>query len=616
MKSRTCCCNGALLRRILTRAALLWGGYLILWLVALPVELLSKPEWYTAIERRELVLSASAVYSHAIPFFYGLLVAWLLFLYLYRSRSANFFGALPLRRETVFLTHYLAGLLCALVPNFLIMGATMLAGASCGVSLVTESAIWFAAHSLGYVFYYSLAVLCAMVVGNLIAMPCLYVIVNFVVVVVETVVKELLEGLLYGFRFSGSAKLGFLSPFYYTVLDGNGPACVRTWDGGTITALEFTGWKFLLIYAAVGVALAVGAFFLYRHRRMEVAGDVVAIKQLKPVFRYVFAFGFALVAGTALAEMVVDSMASQYARSICACVVLCAAVGYFLGEMILLRTLRVFRKKNFLRCSICVVLTAVTLLCVRLDLLGVESYVPDAEEVIGVSLQDSRHDVTDPTGIRQVLELHREILAHKAETEQKCREDVWTPRFKLTYTLADGREVSRSYRLPVVKNQPADPESLIYQFEEIYNTPEFILARELPDEDVTLENIHNCVIYYYDTEKQYTVTLDPSNAETCALWQQAMLPDMKAGRLGVEYYTDRSRTEQTVVQPAGSAETATMAVSSTYSEVSVELELYTDRASGKTGYYYYTIPAEATLTRQALNGLGVPDSAFEIPNEE
>ena len=85
MKSRMSCCNAALLRRILSRTALLWGAYLLIWLVVLPANLLSVNEWDTVLELKQIVLRDAADACHAVSFFYGLAVAWFLFLYLHRT---------------------------------------------------------------------------------------------------------------------------------------------------------------------------------------------------------------------------------------------------------------------------------------------------------------------------------------------------------------------------------------------------------------------------------------------------------------------------------------------------------------------------------------------------
>lgn len=48
---------------------------------------------------------------------FGLLSAMAVFSYLYNSRSVGLMHTLPLKREGLFLTNYLSGLSCFLLPN-------------------------------------------------------------------------------------------------------------------------------------------------------------------------------------------------------------------------------------------------------------------------------------------------------------------------------------------------------------------------------------------------------------------------------------------------------------------------------------------------------------------
>ena len=597
MKSRTSCFNMALLRRVLTRTVLLWGAYLLFWLVLLPVDMFAT-EWRNVLDIQETLLEKASSSCHIMSFLYAFAVAWLLFLYQFRSRSANFFGALPLRRETVFVTNCLAGILCSVVPNFLIMGLTMAAGFANGANLIVESAVWFASQTLTYLFYFGLSLLCAMLVGNLVAMPLVYLVLNFAAAVVELVLKSLLESLLYGFRFTGDLTMGPFSPLYYSIFEGNGPKVYRHYENGNLVFARFEGWGMLLILAAVGIGLAAGAFFLYKHRRMEVAGDVIAVKALRPVFLYVFAFGFTLVGGTVLAEIVAERMESTYFVQIAACLLIAAVLGYFLGEIILQRTLRVFRKRSFLRCGICVAIVVLFLGCVRLDVLGIEHYIPQEDEIAGVQLRDAIHVVEDPVRIRQVMELHQEIIDRKEETEEICRSgDVWIPRMEITYVLQNGSEVSRSYRLPIYEDKAPDPNSLIYKYEEIDNTAEMILSRKMPSQPVKVETVDSCAIYYNLPGGTYSEKITLTEEEAVRLWEEAMLPDMKAANLGTNYQTVR-------YDPAGTI---------TYSDVSVQLEL----KDGKyLQYYHFNIPPTAVRTMEDLMELGVPEEAFYLVDEK
>ncbi len=605
MKSRVCCCNSGLIGRDLRRSALLWGGYLLLWFVAMPANLFSSADWMGAMDMRRTVLEFAAETCHVISALYGLVVAWFLFSYLHKARSANFFGALPLRRETQFLSHYISGLLCSLLPNLVLYGATVLAGAMLGANLVVETAIWFAAHSLTFLFYYSFAVLCAMLVGNLIAMPVLYGILNFVAVVLESVCRALVESLLFGVSLGNDMMFDWLSPLYY-FLDGNGPDVKRIYENDQLVDFVFEGWGALLIVAAVGLVLAVVAFMLHRRRAMETAGDVVAVKRLRPVFLYIFTFGCSAVIGTLLASMLVRDMDSSSFLPISACLLLATVIGHFLGHVILQRSLRVFNRKNLLTCGISLAALVVVLGAMKLDVFGVVRYMPQKDDVAAVRLGSSRHDVDDPQRIAEVMELHQEILARRSETEALCRESNYEPVLRIIYVLENGREVRRAYRLPLTDENQEDPNCLLRKYEVINNTPEMILAREVPTTEITWQSVDNCIVFYDVGNEQgydHTDRVEPNSQEAVKLWQEAILLDLQAGNMGLELYTDH-------YQPTADKPVVETAVVEYRSQVSVEFQLRT--AEGNYDYYYYQIPAAAVHTKAALIELGVPEEAFKI----
>ena len=593
MKSRASFCNLALLRRNLTRSSLIWLAYLLLWLVMLPANLISNGSHLTVLSMQRLVLQ-QVESSHVFSFFYGAMVAWFLFAYLCRGRSANFFSALPLRRETFFLTNYLSGLLCSLVPNFLIVGLTIFAGFSQDANVILEAGIWFAAHSMTFLFYYSFAVLCAMVVGQIVAIPLLYGVLNLSAVVVESMVRTLDGSLVYGLAHSTDFSFSWLSPLYYFLFEGSGPACKQIWQDGELTAIRFTGWTGLWAVTAVGFVFAAAAFWCYRRRRMEAAGDVMAVRHLRPVFRWCFTLGCTLVIGELLASLLIDNLSTSYFYAISACLLVAAILGYFLSEVILSKSLRVFTKGNLLRCGICCLALAALLIGCRLDVLNIASYVPASDMVQGVILGGSENAVENPEIIRETIALQQEILGRQKETEQLVQDADICSYFPITYILKDGSTVRRNYYLPFDQKISKDPDSLIRQYEDLSNEPAAILARENPG-NFTVKDIDYCLITYVADETTGLMSsFDLSTQEAMTLWEDGILEDLKAGSLGKMNYTGFSDSQ-------------------TYTTINIELCLKDSaRSDGdyETTYYGYSIPASATNTLRILKSLGLPEKAF------
>ena len=102
---------------------------------------------------------------------FGVLAAMAVCSHLYNARSANFFGSLPIRREGLFVTHYLAGLAFLLAPSGVVFVLTLLIEAAGGTVALAPLGFWLAVTCGECLFFYSLAVFCGMFTGHILAHP-------------------------------------------------------------------------------------------------------------------------------------------------------------------------------------------------------------------------------------------------------------------------------------------------------------------------------------------------------------------------------------------------------------------------------------------------------------
>ena len=530
MKSKTCCCNGAVLKRTLFRSMPLWGAYLLCWLIVLPVMILSQNRWHELLNLREYILQVAANSCHLVAFVYGLAAAWVSFSFLYHSRSANFFGALPLKRQTLFLTCYLSGLLLSVIPNVLVALLSLLAGLTKGWFVGAELAVWLGAQTLCFVFYYSFAVALAMVVGHAAALPGLYLVMNFLAVGLETLIRSLLDSFVYGMWFSGDFWFDWASPLYYALAE-DGPWVQTIWGEQNPMDYVFEGWGMLLILAAVGVALAGLAFWFFRRRRMESAGDVIAVRHLKPVFLYCFTVGCSLVVGGILTSMLITNTSTYNFLPILGCLLVGTVLGYFGGEMMLHKSLRVFRKRNWANCAVACLVIAAALCCARFDLFGYSRYVPLAEEVEAVNLTYGETYIADPGMIEETLALHQEILDRRTETELAVENnDVWYNSMYLRYRLKNGKTVSRCYELPCGAGIDSEPDSLVRQYDALYNDPDYTVLRNLP-QNYTARDIESSYLYQSGEEGIYL-----SRQEAYDFLKTVVEPDLRDSSMGKVYH--------------------------------------------------------------------------------
>ena len=588
MKSRTSCCNAAVLKRTAFQGLPLWGAYLLLWLILLPVMLYSGERWYGLMEVRDYVLSMTAGSCQIFGAAYGLASACMVFHWLYKSRSANFFGALPLSRTTLFGTCYLAGLLFAVVPHLVAVVLSVPAAFVWGMALLKDLMIWFAVMTLTYLFYYSLSVLIAMIVGNLIALPVLYAIVNFTAVVVEAVVRSLLEYFVYGLSFRGSFLFDWASPLHYTLLQGDGPDVRRIYDevAADATDIVFEGWPLILIMAAVGVVFAAIAYFLHKHRRMESAGDVIAVQHLKPVVLYCFTFGCSIVLGYCLANLLVStSIGTEDFVGVLLCMLMGAFIGYFLGQMLLHKSMRVFRKRYWLNWAVtCLIITA-AMLCARYDLFGYAHYVPDLDEVEAVSLGYGGDFYEDSAFMEDVAEFHQACIDRQYETERMDVHQDGYNRMYLSYKMKDGRLVEREYLLPISEELARDENSLIRMFEDAYNDPDYKLVRRLPDHFAAAD-IESCQIVQNASGKDVWL----SRQEAYEFIKTCLEPDIRESSMETVCYCGYHDWEK-----------------SKYCNINVEISFREDMTNDESvnRYYYFSVTADAHRILEFADGKGI-----------
>ena len=160
MRSGTSCFNGAVFKKTLARFWPLWAVNLVFWVIALPLRALLRLHLQESDSMLRFAYTAvtdvtGGILGTVITALGAILVAMAVCSHLYNSRSANFMGSLPVRREGLFLSHYLAGLVMLLAPNCLVFLLTLAIEAAGGTLLIAPLAWWLAVSCGMYFFFYS-----------------------------------------------------------------------------------------------------------------------------------------------------------------------------------------------------------------------------------------------------------------------------------------------------------------------------------------------------------------------------------------------------------------------------------------------------------------------------
>lgn len=555
MRSATSFFDKTLFRSQLKHTWPLWLGYTALWLFLVPVALFSELSayqgGYSAADASYLLLNTGVRGGVFISFFFGLFFAMLSFSHLTQSRATNGFHALPVRRETIFMTAYLTGLFCQLstiLVTFL-LGAAVSAPLHLSFWSVTGAAMGSA--MLEAVFFYSFAVLCMMMTGQILAAPVFYFVGNILVPGMEYLLRNFAGNFLYGYSGHTDVALGFLSPplYMYPEVD---IASIETCESGsyyvTAYALEHRSFMILAAYALAGLVIALIALLLYRTRKSEMTGSTVAFPWATPIFKYGVAFCTAVSLGQFLYYFLFGQYRSSGSDSLPGTILCMAAaglVGYFAAEMLIKKSFRVFRAgaKGAAIVALALVLLGVAM---SFDLTGYEKHVPDESEIESVYYTFSgMTNVTtdDADTIRRLTAAHQAIVKNRNEQariadawdadtlSQSDHDDIEHFSLRLTYYLKDGSQLSRSYSLYLRRSDLTVPSSATARVNALYMCRESVLRRVLGygcDHLGDTPRFLDSYCYYYDENsntKDYALTAAQAEQVYAALMQDVQDSD-------------------------------------------------------------------------------------------
>ena len=432
------------------------------------------------------IFNFSGLLSFLIAFF-SIITAAAVFSFMYKDTSTAMINALPFTRRTVFTSKYLSGLFMIMIPLFIFF--LSLAGIGLSLDCLNMSLLlrWlFIFFSLSLLLY-SLAVIIGMFTGSLIAHISFFAIANFLLMGVLYLIDFFLQQFLYGFAGTSPEVMAFFvkaTPIYY---------------GAEVNNYVTIDWQVWIIYLVLGFLFTWLALKMYENRKMENAGDVVAIKKLYPVFKYGVTVCSSLALGALLISMFYGS--SQNILAMITFFLLAGMIGYFVAEMLLKKSFRVLGSyKGFV-----VYACLAALLCVSVynDWYGYAIGIPDEEKVQAVAFDN--HSQSQNYEIEQVLMADQDGNINPFLTE--------IPNLPASLALAFGTPismqkdpVSNDYIYPDMQKATPEQARLLWSvYPGIYCEKETIdevleLHRYLVDNIKTVKSQYRA--YSYDANKE------------------------------------------------------------------------------------------------------------------
>ena len=476
MRLKVSFCNKTVLKTDIVRYAPLWGGYTLM-LALLTLMCIRAPGESPEYAYAEMVRLFSARAGHMVFIngFYALAVVQALWGDLLTPRLCNSLHAMPVTRDGFFGAHLVSGVLFAIVPNVLVysLAALMVPGEIAAAPLMT-----LAAGCLQYLFYLGAALVAVQLAGNRMGMVLAYGMLNFFSILVYWFCAEVFTPLTYGTE----ANVNWMANICPTVVMYRGSYFTpleHYLDTPTASIYYYDGmergrlWVPAMACALVGVGLIALAQFLYRRRKLESAGDLLAYPGLAPVFLVMNTLMVAAFIHLGVSLMDFEAVSQYFFLP------LGLIVGYVSGLMLLRRTTRVFRKRLLLPLAGILVLCALTVCGIYTDVFKVIRRVPQENQVMSVTVEPVNGnygrkplEVTDREKIQAILSYHRESLNGWQDQVRDAllqKTSCWKPgayfNVRLEYKLENGRTMARRYALR----------------RDFYSSPEFMKVMSAPE---------------------------------------------------------------------------------------------------------------------------------------
>ena len=469
-------------------------------------------------------------------FFSSNIAVFCVFSYLHKKKQDHFFQSLPVKRDSLFLSSLVSGLLVYVLPWMV-------------VTALSAPVIFFTAKEFPFVLgmylqtlllrlvlylaSYSISLLAAVLCGRRFFAVFLVVFLHSLFPMLESYFSLILRDNLYGLSMGQHGLIGGSVSFIYLV---------------ELFCYHYNApfpWGVLGIYAGFSLLLIGLSFFLHRKRREEYVGQNLVFPSLLLWAQTLIALFIAYTGAELFVDFEILPVKDENFAYLC---LFLFPFALILARMLLLRSRKVFRKKAILQYAALTLCFSAVVLSFRFDLLGIVRKVPEAEDVqrLRIELNDlcfiaeEREDIEDFLPIHRMIIENRHDLIYTPAPYGYSPDDVRT--LKLTYER-EGIDLVRTYSL-VYSNARYDfvLDALETYFMENDRSVKYILQLQKETEYATFTQGSEDLIF-----ARFTL----SSTQTEALFQ-ALIQDMKEGNqaLILQDYT-YSFQELTLSKPNG-----------------------------------------------------------------
>nr|WP_297275274.1 hypothetical protein [uncultured Agathobaculum sp.] len=396
--------------------------------------------WQTALSTVSALLGGGNPFVKTTFVVMAIVCGIAMFAYLHTRQKVDFYHSLPISRTQLFVNNYSTGVVFTVSTYVVMLVITLVCTFAMGFGAAVDwGAIGGAVlcHLIVFLLLYALTVLTTVVCGNTVITLLLLAWVLLSPMLVRLLYSGLCKKFYESYAMeSADMKATFhLSPLVqFFSLDGL--HYERVGMMGIYTE-RTSALGLLLVYLAVAVAVTVLGWYLFRIRRSERAGVALAFAPAKlPIKVYM-----CLIMGVAFG-LVFGMIAGDFWFWVG--LVLGTMLFHWIVEMIYAFDFHAIFAKPVHLAAILVVLFA-GMLCMKFDVAGYDSWLPDRDSIQAVSIGGSTEkELTNPDNIDavyQLAEMGTQVNRDALYEEGDYR--VLTLRFRMS-----GRTAVRLFLLP------------------------------------------------------------------------------------------------------------------------------------------------------------------------
>lgn len=362
------------------------------------------------------------------------IVAALVFNSVHSSKQSVFVHGLPTDRRENYISQ-----LCA---SFTLMGLPVIANGlillfmsfgKFGQVISSMSVVYWVLTNLAILFImYSLSSATAFLTGNTITHIILNIFIHTIPLIIALIIALICENFLYGYISSSNSVTSLIMEYTPVVWIFSNSVYQPT-----IFELIFKDIAFWC-YMVMAVIFYFAGYLLYKKRKIELSGDVVAYKIFRPIFKYALC-----VAGASVILGIVNQTnLPAFAQFIMALAGI--AIIYFGTEMFMNKSFKVFHLyKGFVSfliiCGLFISFFAFT------NVFGYETFIPDINDIEKASVHTQWGEdiplIDDKKVILDTVSIHQEFIKDIPVTENEYSNRS----LKITYLLKNGKTVERYY---------------------------------------------------------------------------------------------------------------------------------------------------------------------------